>query len=90
MDEPFENPPIDNKKEGGKESTPPIKDELPKKEVESSDKTYSADFYGGEKFTEVKRRLRWKWAKLKRKGGGVKLGGESYIGRKVKTIKCYF
>ena len=90
LDEPFENPPIDNKKEGGKESTPPIKDELPKKEVESSDKTYSADFYGGEKFTEVKRRLRWKWAKLKRKGGGVKLGGESYIGRKVKTIKCYF
>jgi hypothetical protein len=90
LEEPFKDPPIDDKKEGGKESTPPIEDRLPKEEVQSSDKTYSADFYGGEKFTEIKRRLTWKWAKLKRKGGGVKLGGESYIGRKVKTIKCYF
>lgn len=90
LEEPFKDPPIDDKKEGGKESTPPIEDRLPKEEVQSSDKTYSADFYGGEKFTEIKRKLTWKWAKLKRKGGGVTLGGESYIGRKVKTIKCYF
>jgi len=69
-----------------KSETPGEEKVEPKVEVKSESQWYSADFYGEEEITEIKRKLRWRWTgfKTKRK----KMKGESWIGRKVKTVIC--
>ena len=69
-----------------KSETPGDEKVEPKVEVKSESQWYSADFYGEEEITEIKRKWRWRWTgfKTKRK----KMNGESWIGRKVKTVIC--
>jgi hypothetical protein len=72
--------------------TPPDEVPTPATEVKSSDNIYSADFYGGEQFTVIKTKWKWRkanWVKnLFKKRGGVKLGGKSFVGKKLNTIGC--
>lgn len=75
-----------------KSETPGDEKVEPKVEVKSETLSYSADFYGEEEITEITRKLkfkksRWKLLKLFSKRG-VKMNGQSFIGRAVKTIKC--
>jgi hypothetical protein len=69
-----------------KSQTPGDEKVEPKVEVKSETLSYSADFYGEEEITEIKRKLRFRWTGFKRLK--KKQSGESWIGRKVKTVIC--
>jgi len=86
-EEPTVKDPESKSEPGGKKEEQGDKIVEPKGEVKSENLYYNADFYGEEEITEMKRKLKFRltgFGRLKR--GGMK--GQSYIGRKVKTIKC--
>jgi hypothetical protein len=69
-----------------KSETPGDEKVEPKVEVKAESQWYSADFYGEEEITEIKRKWRWNWTGFK--SPRKKQSGESWIGRKVKTVIC--
>jgi hypothetical protein len=84
---PEKTEPVIDKTPEDKKETPGDEKVDPKIEVKSETLSYSADFYGEEEITEMKQKLKWRWTGFKRiKRKGMK--GESYIGRKVKTVIC--
>jgi hypothetical protein len=83
---PEKTEPVIDKNPGDKNEKPGDEKVEPKQEVKSETLSYSADFYGEEEITKIKRKLKFRWTGFKSRRSKMK--GESWIGRKVKTVIC--